>query len=72
MSVMTPTDFASEIRGGIERIFRLYGNNPAHVVLDRIEDFVWGKIIDRDRAIRRECSDREPAYLSPPRLHLEE
>jgi hypothetical protein len=64
MSAMTPADFAAEIRRGIERIFRLYGSNPAHVVLDQVEDFVWGKVIDHERAIRRECSDREPAFLS--------
>jgi hypothetical protein len=72
MSAMPPTDFAAHIRCGIERIHRLYGSNPAHVVLDQVEDFIWGEIIDRDRAIRRECSDREPAYLSSLRLHLEE
>jgi hypothetical protein len=72
MSVMTPTAFTAEIIRGIERISRLYGHNPPHVVRDQIEDFVWGKAIDYERAIRRECSHREPAYLSSPRLRLEE
>jgi hypothetical protein len=60
---MTPTTLAEEIILGIERINRFYGGNPPQVVRDQIEDFVWGKAVDFERAIRRGCGDERPAYL---------
>jgi hypothetical protein len=58
---MTPSDFAAELIRGIERITRLYSHNPPRVVRDQIEDFVWGKAADFERANRR--GDERPAYL---------
>jgi hypothetical protein len=61
---MSPADRAAAVRAGIERDVRLYRSNPLPVLLDMAEDRIREEMLALERAIRRECADREPAYLS--------
>jgi hypothetical protein len=55
-------DRAAGVRARIARAFAR--KNPTRAFLDEAEDIVLEAIIAHERAIRRECSDREPAFHS--------
>jgi hypothetical protein len=62
--MISAADRAAITRRDIERLLRLYRSNPLPVLLDIVEDRFEEELLAHERAVRRECADREPAYLS--------